>query len=89
MKHIKTNSGFEAEIDENILNDMELLDEMIEMEDGGPKALITMSKIATKMLGKEQKGVLYDHLRTEDGRVPLDAFSAEVKEILEGLGGKN
>jgi hypothetical protein len=35
------------------------------------------------MLGKDQKKKLYDHVRTDDGRVPVEKLSTEIQEIFE------
>lgn len=72
-----TASGFEFEVSDQINNDMELLEALESMQDGDALAL---AKVARKILGK-QKDALYDHLRTEDGRVPIEAVTQEIKDI--------
>lgn len=73
-----TSSGFEYEIDEKKLDDMELLELFGSLE----KNPFNLTVIIEKMFGQEQKQALYDHLRTEDGRVPYKAFEKELGEIL-------
>lgn len=73
----KTKSGFNYEIDENTLDDMELLEMFSNLEEN-PMIIV---KALNKMLGEEQKEDLYDHVRTEDGRVPYEAFIEELTEI--------
>lgn len=88
MKKITLNSGLELEIDEEAMNDMELLDLLVEADDGN---VLATSKAATMLLGKEQKTALYNSLRTEGGRVPADGFFKALGEIFGKLGesGKN
>lgn len=91
MKNIKTTSGFECEIDENVLDDMELLDAIMELEDEegkGNNAILSYRKIMGKLLSPELKDSLYDHLRDESGRVPTADFKAELSEIFAQIGKK-
>lgn len=85
MKEIKTKSGLDLKIDENILDDMELFDAVAELQDGNGMLL---PKIVGKVFG-EQKKTVYDHCRTEDGRVPVQAVSEIVSEVFDALNGKN
>lgn len=81
-----TKSGFEYQVDAQLLNDMELLDDISEMENN----FLNLSKVVRKVLGENQRKALYDHVRDENGRVPVDAVSAEFVEILSGTQqGKN
>lgn len=73
----KTSSGFEFELQEHVLDDMELLDAIVEADEN-PAAI---PKIVNMVLGKEGKQRLYDHLRTEHGNVPIMKVAAEVAEI--------
>ncbi len=75
----KTSTGFEFEIDEIKLDDMEFLDALSEVDENPLK----FSKVMKIMLGEEQRERLYDHLRTDDGRVPIDAANAAIIEIME------
>ena len=75
----KTSTGFEFEIDEIKLDDMEFLDALAEVDENPLK----FSKVMKIMLGEEQRERLYDHLRTDDGRVPIDAANATIIEIME------
>lgn len=81
---VKTTTGFECEIDTEVLNDMEVLDLVVRIDGGDALAY---SPFLTKILGKDNKARLYDHVR-EDGRVPIEKVAAEVGEILEQAGGK-
>lgn len=75
----KTKSGFKFEITDDAYNDMELLDLIASISDGEVQ---NMSKAADKLLGKEQREKLYEHIRDENGRVPIDKFETEFGEIL-------
>ncbi|MEA4965384.1 MAG: hypothetical protein VB055_06145 [Oscillospiraceae bacterium] len=80
--HIETTSGFECDIDESALNDMELLDDLIALDQGD---VLQFPTVIRKFLGPDDKKRLYDHLRGEDGRVPVDAFGVELADIIKGL----
>ena len=87
MRSGTTSSGFKFKIDEVALNDMEFIEIMAEAEENPLK----YPKMVERMLGKEQKQKLYDHVRTKEGRVPPDAIGKEVEEmfILAGEDAKN
>ena len=74
----KTKSGFKYEIPDEAMNDMELLDILSTVSEG---EIQNMAKAADKLLGEDQRRKLYDHIRTEDGRVPIDKFEAELGDI--------
>ena len=45
---------------------------------------------AGTLLGKDGKKRLYDHLRTEDGRVPASAVESAIMELFQSINaGKN
>lgn len=85
MLKVKTSTGFECELDPGVLNDMEVLDMVVRIDEGDALAY---SPFLTKILGKENKARLYDHVRNSDGRVPIENVGSEVGEILEQAGGK-
>lgn len=82
-----TSSGFEFEIDDAVIDDMELIDAIADSMDDNPLAF---SKVCAKLLGSEQRKKLYDHVR-ENGRVPLEKISTEITDIFTAFGdnGKN
>ena len=85
----KTKTGFAYQLDDDAMNNMELVDAMAELDDGvHPFAL---SRVCLLLLGKDQRRRLYDHIRTEDGRVPPQAMGEEIADIIRGFGeqGKN
>lgn len=83
----KTSTGFEFTINTEMMDNMELLD-MIAEADGNP---LMLPKLVKTVLGDDQRKALYDHLRTEDGRVPIMAVSKAIVEIFNSSGkqGKN
>lgn len=85
----KTKTGFSYEVSDGAFNNMELVDAMAELDEGGhPFAL---SRVCLLLLGKEQRKRLYDHIREEDGKVPPQKMGEEIADIIRGYGeqGKN
>ena len=84
----KTTSGFSFALSENAINNMELVDALAETEDDNP---VAVSRACRLLLGDELRKKLYDHLRDEEGRVPIDKVSEALVEIFAAFGkpGKN
>ena len=84
----KTSTGFEVTIDDDVFDDIELV-EQLAVIDGGDRAQFPL--VLERVLGKEQKKALYDHLRNEKGRVSIAAAMQAFGEIFESVGatGKN
>ena len=78
----KTTTGFEFDIEDERLDDMELVDIMAEIDE----TPLLMPKLCKMLLGEEQKKRLYDHLRSEDGRVPIEATTNAIQEIFNSPG---
>ena len=74
----KTESGFCFEVDETGLDDMEFVEALAELEEN----TLMLPKVCNMLLGKEQKKKLYDHLRDENGKVPLGDVSNAIVEIM-------
>lgn len=74
-----TKNGFEFELDESELDDMEFLETLAEAEENA----LAFPKICKMMLGEKQKKRLYDHLRNEKGKVPIEAVKDVIIEIME------
>ena len=72
-----TTSGFDFAFDENTLNNMEFVDALAEVDENP----LLISKVVKMMFDPEQKKRLYNHIRTEDGRVPVEALGDEMREI--------
>ena len=78
----KTSTGFEFDIEDERLDDMELVDIMAEIDENP----LLMPKLCKMLLGEEQKKRLYDHLRSEGGRVPIEATTNAIQEIFNSPG---
>lgn len=76
-----TRSGFEFEVPEDTANDMELFEALCDLDAGDARAIVPVCR---KVLG-DQKKALYDHLRGDGGRVPVDKVTAEIADILNQL----
>ena len=81
-KKIKLENGFECTINTDVLDDMEFVDLLADTEDDPLK----IGRVALMLLGKEQKKNLYDHLHTEDGRVPVTSMNDAIEKIFNALG---
>lgn len=82
MVNGKTKTGFEFEFDELRLDDMEF----VELAAAVDENVTLLPKLLNMVLGEEQKKRLYDHLRTEDGRVPTQAVADAIEEIFGAAG---
>ena len=84
----KLENGFEYEIDDAVLDDMEMVDALSEAQSTNPLALST---VINKLLGDEQKKALYDAVRREDGTVPIEDITQSIVTIFQSIGdeGKN
>jgi len=71
--------------DPNIFNDMELFDAIADVEKGH---MIRLPDVVDKIAGPGKKD-LYDLLRNEDGRVPVDKVQEQILEIINQVKGKN
>lgn len=78
----KTPAGFEFEVDTIVIHDMEVIDALAEMAENP----LLISKASLKILGREQRAKLYDHIRDKDGRVSDETFSDEFTFIMEKIG---
>ena len=84
MKHVVTSTGFEIDVDEQCIDDMELFDAVAESQKGN---VIAVTTVIGKIFG-ERKQALYDHVRDESGRVPTQAVVSELTEVFEAIGEK-
>ena len=88
LKHVVTDTGFEVDLDIELLDDMELFDLIIEIDGGEFK---NIPKFLRKILSEKDIKRLYDHVRLEGGRVPASRVVAEIGNILNAFnedGGK-
>lgn len=83
----KTSSGFEFQLEDEVLDDYELLEVLHKIDDGN-NGLIT--EMVDRLLGEEQRDKLKDHVRTEKGKVSAKRLLEEVMEIFKASdAGKN
>jgi len=80
-----TKTGFVYEVDKECLHDAEFLEIFAAISKGGSEAFQVFDLIRM-ILGDEQKKVLFDHCRTENGHVPIEAVTAEISDIFAALG---
>ncbi|HZK44368.1 MAG TPA: hypothetical protein VFC73_08835 [Syntrophomonadaceae bacterium] len=78
----KTSSGFEFAISKDVKNDYELIENLGELEDNP----VILGKIVNQILGKEQTTQLKNHIRSENGIVPIDKMTQEIIEIFKNSG---
>lgn len=82
VKKITLDNGFKAKVETDAMDDMELVEKLAALEDNP----LLLPAIITHVLGDEQKRALYDHLRTEAGRVPVAAVNEALQDLFEKLG---
>lgn len=87
MKNVKLSNGLNLNIDEKMMDNMELLDDLVDLDNGNGYAI---SRVLNRMMDAGEKKKLYDHLRV-DGVTSITAVADAMKEIFEKLGeqGKN
>ncbi len=89
MVHVKTSCGFEMDVDPDMFNDMELFDAVADADSGDENRIVSgLSTVVSKILGSKKKE-LFDLLRNENGRVPLDSIKSQIKEIMALAAPKN
>ena len=83
----KTKSGFEFQLDDEVLDDYELLEILHKIDQGDNGLIIEM---VDRLLGEKQRDRLKDHVRTTNGRVSAKRLLEEVMEIFKSSdSGKN
>ncbi len=83
----KTTSGFEFKLEDDVLDDYELLEDLQKIDEGETGRVVDMVE---KLLGKEQKDALKNHVRSVTGRVSAKRLMEEVSEIFQSCNvGKN
>lgn len=89
--HIRTQSGFEVDLDQDAMDDMELselLDAIMDEQADARQKMHAYTNIAQKILGDDGKKALYAHLKNESGRVPHKKVFDEIGDLIKGLGSK-
>lgn len=87
MKNVRLDNGLNLEVKDEALDNMELLDDLVDLDEGSGYAI---SRVVSRLLDKGEKKKLYDHLR-EDGVVKISKVVDAMKELFDKLGnaGKN
>ena len=75
----KTSSGFQFQIAEGALDNYELVEALADIETDP----LSVTKVVTLLLGKEQKEKLKDHVRNDEGVVTTTALMKEIEEIFK------
>lgn len=75
-----TTTGFEFELEDEVLDDYELLEVLVEV-DKGNYGLVT--KMVDILLGESQKEALKNHIRKNTGRVSAKKMMEEISEIFQ------
>lgn len=77
---MKTNSGFEYELDKDrIVDDWELVEDLVAADGGDTAAGVRAMKA---ILGEKTYKALKEHVRNENGKVSAVKMQAEFLEIL-------
>lgn len=80
-----TSTGFNYEFDETLFEDLEFIELLAEADENG----MQFPKFLVRLLGDEQKKKLYDHVRSESGRVSILDVKREVVEMMDTENLKN
>lgn len=80
---MKTSTGFEFEIVDGVFDDWELFELLADVDSGNGMKIPAVLK---KLLGAEQAAALKEHVRSEDGRVTVEAMNAEITDIIRLTG---
>ena len=75
----KTSTGFEFQIAEGALDNYELVEALADIETDP----LSVTKVVTLLLGKEQKEKLKEHVRNDKGVVTTTALMKEIEEIFK------
>lgn len=85
IREINLECGAVVHVNPESLDNAELLDAVVEGDEGDVRAV---SRILRILLNAEDKKALYDVLREEDGRVPTARVADTIAEIFTKLGEK-
>lgn len=82
----KTKTGFEFTCDGRLMQNVEFLEEFAAVQSGDGLEVFNLIK---RILGEDQKKALYEHIRDEEGIVPLKAMKDELADIFDALSEAN
>lgn len=86
MTNIKLSCGFEAEVDEEAINDVEMLEGLNDLREGDVTAFIRILKLFG--MEKEDRNNLYQAIKGENRRAPIDKLMEQINEIFGQLNSK-
>ena len=66
--HIQTSAGFEWDMDPAVMDDILVIEDLAALDQGD---LLKVPEVLRRLLGEPGKRALYEHLKTEEGRVPI------------------
>lgn len=75
----KSETGFEFELDEEVLDDWELLELLERIDDGD---VTVLSKAVVSVLGKDQYERLKDFIKQRDGKIKVSIMMQEFNSIM-------
>lgn len=79
---MKTSSGFEFTVSDNVFDDWELIELLAEVGNGNA---LKLPAVLEKLIGAEGAKALKEHCR-KNGRVTTSAMNAEITEIMQTAG---
>lgn len=83
---MKTSTGFEFELAEDVLDNWEMLEQLAEIDSGNTGAVVGAAKT---LLGDSYER-LKDHVKSIHGRVSIKAMTKEMEDIFNSVkAGKN
>ena len=83
VKRITLQNGFKCSIDDQRLDDMELLEDLVEVDEGN---ILKLPAVIDKILGVEQKKKLYNKLRDKKtGIVSSEVVAEAFQELMERM----
>lgn len=83
MKEFKFDEDLIIEVDEERLDNMELLDLLVEMDEGHPERV---GKVFSLLFGSETKKKIYDYYRNDKGIVPASKIMEKLQEFFLNFG---
>ena len=77
-----TESGFEFEIEEDALDDMEFLEVLMKVQEDEKSQQIYLPKLCEVLLGAEGYKALKEHEKKKKGKVRISRVAKEFTEIM-------
>nr|DAR62861.1 MAG TPA: hypothetical protein [Caudoviricetes sp.] len=72
--------GFSIDVDTNVFQDYEFLEALSEVTDGQPSSIVRPFRM---LFTGDTYQAVKDHLRDEDGRVPVKAMSVFLSKVVK------